>query len=112
MAGVNRGEIWQFGFPKPDKKRPVLVLTRQDMIGRLATVTVAPITSTVRGVPSEIIVGPESGLKTESAVNLHNVVTVPVVGLRSYLGTVSPVTMGKVRDAMLFALGFGGAGAV
>jgi mRNA-degrading endonuclease toxin of MazEF toxin-antitoxin module len=35
-----------FSFPKPDKKRPVLVLTRQDMIGRLQTVTVVPITST------------------------------------------------------------------
>ena len=46
MAEVARGEIWMFSFPKPDKKRPVLVLTRQDMIGRLHMVTVAPITST------------------------------------------------------------------
>lgn len=63
MAEVARGEIWMFSFPKPDKKRPVLVLTRQDMIGRLHTVTVAPITSTIRGAPSEAPVGTESGLK-------------------------------------------------
>jgi mRNA interferase MazF len=95
-----------FAFPKPDKKRPVLVLTRGDMIGRLHTVTVAPITSTVRGVPSEVVVGPESGLKQPSAVNLHHVATVPRDGLRSFVGSVSQPTMNRIRDALLFALGF------
>ena len=107
MAEVARGEIWQFAFPRPDKRRPVLVLTRQDMIGRLGTVTVAPLTTTVRGVPSEVSVGPEAGLKEPSVVNLHHVVTVPQEGLRSYVGTVSPVVMDAVRDALLFALGYG-----
>jgi mRNA interferase MazF len=111
MAEVARGEIWQFSFPRPDRKRPVLVLTRQDMIGRLATVTVAPLTSTVRGVPSEVVVGEETGLKRPSAINLHNLATVPLAGLRSYVGTVAPPIMTRVRDALLFALGFGGAGA-
>ena len=107
MAEVARGEIWQFAFPRPDRRRPVLVLTRQDMIGRLGTVTVAPLTSTVRGVPSEVVVGPEVGLKHQSAINLHNVATVPLEGLRSYVGTVSPAVLNRVRDALLFALGFG-----
>lgn len=106
MAEVARGEIWQFAFPKPDKRRPVLVLTRPDMIGRLDTVTVAPLTSTVRGVPSEVVVGPEAGLKRRSAINLHHVATVPRAGLRSYVGTVSPDAMQEVRGALLFALGF------
>ena len=106
MAEIGRGEIWMFSFPKPDKKRPVLVLTREDMIGRLHTVTIAPITSTVRGVPSEVVVGPESGLKQPSAVNLHHVATVPRDGLRSFVGSVSRETMHRIRDALLFALGF------
>jgi len=84
MAEVGRGEIWMFSFPKPDKKRPVLVLTRQDMISRLQTVTIAPITSTIRGVPSEVVVGTESGLKQPSAINLHHVATVPRAGLPSW----------------------------
>jgi mRNA interferase MazF len=106
MAEVTRGEIWMFAFPKPDKKRPVLVLTRQDMIGRLNTVTVAPITSTIRGVPSEVAVGGESGLKQASAINLHNLATVPIAGLRTFVGAVPKHAMTKVRDALLFSLGF------
>jgi mRNA interferase MazF len=106
VAEVTRGEIWMFGFPKPDKMRPVLVLTRQDMIGRLHTVTVAPITSTIRGVPSEVAIGAESGLKKASAINLHNVATVPLDGLRTFVGALPGPTMTKVRDALLFSLGF------
>lgn len=106
MAEVARGEIWQFSFPRPDKKRPVLVLTRDDMIGRLATVTIAPITSTVRGVASEVPIGVEVGLKKPSAINLHHVATVPLAGLRRYVGSVPPDVMARVRLALLFALGF------
>jgi len=107
VAQVGRGEIWQFAFPRPDRRRPVLVLTRQDMIGRLHTVTVAPLTSTIRGVGSEVIVGPEVGLKQRSAVNLHHLATVPIDGLRVYVGTVPDEVLVRVRTALLFALGFG-----
>jgi len=106
MAQVNRGEVWQFSFPTPDRRRPVLVLTRQEVIGHLHTVTVAPITTTIRGIPSEVVIGPESGLKTTSAINLDNLATVPKAGLRAFVGTVSPQVLSDVRDALLFALGF------
>jgi mRNA interferase MazF len=96
-----------FSFPRPDRRRPVLVLTRGDMIERMHTVTVAPITSTIRNVPSEVVVGPEAGLKHPSAINLHHVATVPRAGLRTYVGTASRETLASVREAMLFALGFG-----
>ena len=66
-----------FRFAPPDKQRPVLLLTRSDMIPVLNSVTVAPLTRTIRGVPSEVLVGIESGLKSSSAINLHHVVTVP-----------------------------------
>jgi len=106
MAQVNRGGVWQFSFPAPDRRRPVLVLTRQEVIGHLHTVTVAPITTTIRGIPSEVVIGPESGLKTTSAINLDNLATVPKAGLRAFVGTVSPQALSDVRDALLFALGF------
>ena len=106
MAQVNRGEIWQFGFPSPNRRRPVLILTRQEVIGHLHSVTVAPITTTIRGIPSEVVIGPESGLKTTSAINLDNLATIPKNGLRSFVGTVSPQVLTAVREALLFALGF------
>lgn len=103
---MTRGEIWMFRFGPPDKQRPVLILTRSDMIGVLHTVTVAPLTRTIRGVPSEVVVGPESGLKEPSAINLHHLVTVPRAGLRRFVGVVSPAVLAQVRGALLFALGF------
>ena len=103
---MNRGEIWMFRFAPPDKESPVLILTRSDMIGRLNTVTVAPITRTLRGVASEVAIGVESGLKERSAINMHHVVTVPRRGLRRFVGTISPAVLQQVRTALLFALGF------
>jgi mRNA interferase MazF len=103
---VTRGEIWMFRFGAPGKLRPVLLLTRSDMIGVLNTVTVAPVTHTIRGVASEVPVGLECGLKEPSAINLHHVVTVPKAGLRRFVGSVPPKVLAQVRDAMLFALGF------
>ncbi len=93
-------------FATPDKQRPVLVLTRSDMIPVLDTVTVAPLTRTIRGVASEVVVGIESGLKAPSAINLHHVVTVRKPSLRRFVGTVPPVVLADVRSALLFALGF------
>ena len=95
-----------FRFAPPDKQRPVLLLTRSDMISVLNSVTVAPLTRTVRGVPSEVVIGVENGLKDSSAINLHHVVTVPKAGLRRFVGSVSPAVLEQVREALLFALDF------
>ncbi len=95
-----------FRFAPPDKQRPVLLLTRSDMISVLNSVTVAPLTRTIRGVPSEVVVGVESGLKSASAINLHHVITVPKAGLRRFVGSVSPAVRERVRTALLFALDF------
>ena len=72
---MRRREIWSHSFKSPDKRRPVLVLSRQEVIGLLHTVTVAPITSTICGAPSEVLVGIDEGLKHDSAVNLDHVQT-------------------------------------
>ncbi|MGH7574824.1 MAG: type II toxin-antitoxin system PemK/MazF family toxin [Longimicrobiales bacterium] len=104
---VNRGEIWLYTFNPPDKRRPVLVLTRQDVIQLLHTVMVAPITSTIRGAPSEVEVGIDEGLKGRSAINLDHVQTVERRRLQRYIGSVSPETMKRVCAALAVATGCG-----
>ena len=77
VAGlIGRGEVRLYRFPRPDKQRPVVVLTRDSAIGYLSAVTVAPITSTIRGVPSEVLLTERDGMKDTCAINLHNIVTV------------------------------------
>ncbi len=102
---VKRGEIWFFAFKQPDKLRPVLVLTRQEVIELLHTVIVAPITSTIRGAPGEVIVGIEEGLKHDSAVNLDHVQTVEKSRLRRCIAKVSPEKMKAVCSALAIAIG-------
>jgi len=103
--GVGRGEIWLLEFRPPDKRRPVLVLSRNDVIGLLRTVMVAPITSAIRGAPSEVIVGVDEGLKQRSAINLDHVQTVDKDRLERFVGSVSPRTMAAVCAALAIATG-------
>jgi mRNA interferase MazF len=102
---INRGEIWTYAFRAPDKRRPVLVLSRQEVIGLLHTVMVAPITSTILGAPSEVIVGIEEGLKHESAVNLDHVQTVEQSRLVGRRGQLAPAKMRDVCRALAIAVG-------
>jgi mRNA interferase MazF len=109
LAGrLEQGEIRLHRFPSPDKERPVLVLTRSSAISYLSRVTVAPITSTVRGVPSEVALGPEDGMKQACAANLHTVVTVNQENLGRRLTQLSPRRMREVCAALAFALGCDG----
>ncbi len=71
---------------KLDKTRPVLVLTRDEVRPYLTRVTVAPITSTVRGLSTEVPVGPRNGLQHDSVVSCDNIVTVPTEALGRLLG--------------------------
>lgn len=103
--GVNRGEVWLYRFKAPDKRRPVLILTRQEVIPLLHTVMVAPITSTRRGAPSEVPVGVNEGLKHDSAVNLDHVQTVDRARLATYVGSLSAARMRDVCRALAVASG-------
>ncbi len=106
MAGrVERGEVRLYRFPAPDKPRPVLVLTRGSAIRYLSRVTVAPITSAIRGVPSEVLLDVEDGMKQPCAVNLHNLVTVATAGLSRRLAQIPPSRLAEVCAAIGFALG-------
>jgi mRNA interferase MazF len=103
--GIARGDIRLLEFAPPDKRRPVLVLSRDEVIPLLRTVMVAPITSAIRGAPSEVIVGVDEGLKQRSAVNLDHVQTVDKARLERFVGSASRGTMTAVCAALAIATG-------
>jgi mRNA interferase MazF len=102
---MNRGEIWLHTFRTPDKRRPVLIISRESVIPLIRTVMVAPITSAIHGVPSEVEVGVEEGLKGPSVVNLDHIQTVEQRALGHYLGSLSARKMHEVCLALARATG-------
>ena len=83
-----------------DKSRPVLVLTRDLVRPHLARVTVAPITTTVRGLSTEVPVGSANGLQTDCVVSCDNIVTVPTTALGRQIGFLLPAQ----EDALTAAI--------
>ncbi|HEX5718805.1 MAG TPA: type II toxin-antitoxin system PemK/MazF family toxin [Thermoanaerobaculia bacterium] len=102
---LGRGEIWLLHLSPPDKRRPVLVLSRPSLLRLLHTATVAAITSTLRGSPTEVELGVAEGLKQTSCVNLCNVFTVHQGELKTFVGTVGPDKMSQVCQALAIACG-------
>lgn len=86
-----------------DKTRPALVLTREAARGAMTKVTVAPITSTVKGLSSEVLVGPENGLDHQCAVSLDNVLTLPVEALGRTVGYLSGEQEAQLARAVVLA---------
>ena len=106
---MKRGEVRWYDFAAPDKRRPVLILTRTSALRFLTGVTVAPITSTIRTIPSEVLLSPEDdGVLDLCAVNLDNIQTVPKTQLGPVLTTLSFARMREVEEALCFALGMDG----
>ena len=107
MGGLmRRGEIRWYTFKTPDKKRPVLILTRHSILDVLGEVTVAPITSTIRQIPSEVVLTPEDGVPKVCAINLDHVQTVARARVGSFITALNEAQMDRVKNALLFALGF------
>jgi len=102
---MNRGEIWMYHFKAPDKRRPVVILSRNDIIPLLHTVVVAPITSTIYGVPSEVLVGIDNGLNHSSTVNCDHLQTVSKGQLHTFVGSLRPEQLDAVCRAVAIALG-------
>ena len=103
---MRRGEIRWFTFKAPDKRRPVLILTRNSILDVIGEVTVAPLTSTIRHIPSEVILTPEDGVPKICAVNLDHLQTVAKAKLGPFITTLADQQMDKVKAALLFALEF------
>ncbi|MBI4701427.1 MAG: type II toxin-antitoxin system PemK/MazF family toxin [Deltaproteobacteria bacterium] len=102
---MRRGEVRLFGFPPPDKERPVVVLTRSSALRFLNRVTVAPVTSTVRDIPTEVVLDEDDGMRGRCAVNLDHVVTVPRQGLGRRLTALRADKLAAICRALDFALG-------
>jgi len=104
---VKQGDIYWYTFRAPDKRRPVLILTRTSAIPFLTGITVAPITTTIRGIPSEVLLTPdEDGMFADCVVNTDNIQTIEKANLDEFITHLSPERMLEVRAAIEFSLGF------
>jgi mRNA interferase MazF len=103
---VRRGEIRWYTFRPPDKRRPVLILTRDEVVERLGDVIVVPVTRTVRGLRSEVLLTPEDGLPVVCALNFDHLSLARVDRLGSVITVLGLVRWDEVRAALLAACGF------
>lgn len=103
---MKRGEVRWYKFSRPDKKRPVVILTRDSALEFLGEVTVAPITSTIRDIPSEVLLTKSDGMSQDCAVNLDHIQTVSKGKIGSLITMLSPKKILELRSGLLFALGF------
>jgi len=101
---MRRGEVRWYTFARPDKKRPVLVLTRDSVLAYLGEVTVAPITSTIRDIPSEVTLSEEDGVPRDCAVNCDHLQTVAKGKVGALVTSLPPAKLAAVGRAIRFAL--------
>jgi len=101
---MKRGEVRWYKFQQPDKKRPVLILTRDSVLGYLGAVTIAPITSTIRDIPSEVLLTRHDGMLKDCAINCDHIQTVSKGKLGALVTSLTAGKLVQVRDAVRFAL--------
>jgi len=108
MAQLEQGEIWWADLPEPAGRRPVLILTRSDAIPVLSNVTVAPLTRSIRGIPTEVELTESHGVPTRSAISLDNILTIPQSDLVSRIVALDADVMNAVFNAIhhAFAMPF------
>lgn len=102
---MDRGDVRWYQFPKPDKRRPIVILTRQSAIEYLNDITIAPITSTIRDIPSEVLLTPADGMQKDCAINLDHIQTVAKSRIGPLIIRLSREKQLKLRSAAMFALG-------
>ena len=101
---MRRGEIWWVELPSPIGRRPALLLSRDSAYKVRTSITVAMVTRTIRGIPVEVLIGPEEGMPVEGAVNLDNILTIPKSRLRQRITALPSTKMTAVAKAIIFAL--------
>ena len=101
---MKRGEIRWYKFQSPDKKRPVLILTRDSILEYLGEVTIAPITSTIRDIPSEVFLSTHNGVQNDCAINCDHIQTVSKGKIGSLITTLTLDKLTQVSNAICFAL--------
>ncbi len=101
---MKHGDIRWYKFARPDKKWPVLILTRDSVLEYLNEVTVAPVTGTVRDIPSEVFLTTADGMLRDCAVNCDHLQTVSKGKIGALIASLVPAKMVDVGDAIRFAL--------
>ena len=102
---MKRGDVCWYTFQQPDKRRPVLILTRDSAIAVLNSITVAPITLTIRTIPTEVVLTESDGLPDTCAANFDNIQTVPRANIGAPIAHLSMTKMKAAATAIGFALG-------
>lgn len=101
---MRRGEVWWAELPAAGR-RPVVLISRNEAYKVRELVTVAPVTTRMRGIPVEVKLGRDDGLPRECVANLDTITTVPKSLLRERLAVLSPTRVGAIDRAIRFALG-------
>jgi len=101
---MKHGEIRWYKFAGPDKKRPVVILTRDSVVQYLGEITVAPITSTIRDIPSEVFLSKDDGMSRDCAVNCDHLQTVSKGKIGPLITALPSERMSAVGRAIRFAL--------
>jgi len=101
---MQRGEVRWYKFQQPDKKRPVLILTRDSVLGYLGEVTIVPITSTIRDIPSEVVLTRYDGMGKDCAINCDHIQTVSKGKIGALVTTLKYEKLVQVSEAVRFAL--------
>jgi mRNA interferase MazF len=102
---MRRGEIWWAELPPPARRRPVVLLSRDDAYAVREMVTVAPITTRIRRIPSEVLLGRAEGLPRRCVANLDSITTIPRRMLVQRVAPLDPARLAAVDRALRFALG-------
>jgi mRNA interferase MazF len=103
---MRRGEIRWYTFQAPDKRRPVLILTRDAVVDQLNELMVAPLTRTVRGLATEVVLTPDDGMPVVSAINFDHVALAQRSRLGAALASLPESRWSEARSALLTACGF------
>lgn len=102
---MRRGEIWWADLEPPAGRRPVVLLSRDEAYSVRSQVTVAPVTTRIRRIPVEVLLGPEDGLPKICVVNLDNIATISMNSLVRPVAFLRPEKIRQIDAAIHFALG-------
>lgn len=101
---MRRGDVRWYKFDRPDKSRPVVILTRDSIIPHIGEVSAAPVTSTIRDIPSEVLLDRKDGVAKECAINCDHLQTIAKSRIGPLLTRLSNDRMREIHDAVNFAL--------
>ena len=102
---MKRGEVWWANLPEPIGKRPVVLLSRDEAYSVRNAATVAEVTTRIRGIPVEVLLGPDDGLPKKCVANLDTIVTIQKELLIERITLLQKDKIDQIDDAIKFALG-------